>query len=818
MSTQTITRASGVSTPDIQMAEQFLFMLDPAASIFTFQTFDDSKAKRPTLAKIRHGTLAAHISALCDANKAGAGIFVTINQTDGKGREIGNMIRARAVWCDWDHADRDPPEWPLEPSATVATSPGKFQFLWLLDYGETMTPNQHRDVIDSIVSMGGDAGAKGYNRVLRVPGFYHMKNPANPYMAELREISGNRYAVDELLAAFPPVVAKVQNVHNPLLDSKPEHLRGATGLDIGPAYAPTTRDDVAAMLKHAPLDESYGGWLNIGMALHSWDEDAGLELWHEWSRQYGDKYNEQEIDEKWRTFKAKPGGVTIATIARIARDNGYTSPTPRAQGAQAADGVQGDSGAVVAPDICGSRPFGADNHTDLANARRIKNAYGHRLCYCPAVDWMTHSHTWHPDKGKGEQIFHNLGRLIRDEAKRMDEWVNAADPGDEFKVREKARNGRNAWAMLSESASKINAAITLGRREMDVAANLLDRNLLHVGLKNGVLDLGTGAFHSELPAAYVTHACGVEYQPGATCPRWQAFVLEIMGGDTEMAAYLQRLAGYILTANRSEHLLLILHGGGSNGKSTFVGILQKVMGDYAMSLPSEAICGRDGMTPTQKAALRGKRLGVLAETRDGGRLNEAEVKVLTGADSMTGRALYKEDVTYTPTHQLLVQTNHRPGIRGDDHAIWRRIELIPFAVRFTDQTKDRNLPQKLEAELPGILNWMIEGYQQYRAGGLGRPEAIKKAKGAYRRDEDLFSSWMDERCDTSKSTATITLATAYLSFKLWLDDEGIRAAMTKKHFRQRFEEAGFPVVLGGHDKQLAVHGVTLVGSAPGWAA
>lgn len=612
------------------------------------------------------------------------------------------------------------------------------------------------------------------------------------------------------------------------LDLKPKHLQNARVIDLGIGCASgpwqiynTANPLTDVMARYGYMHVTGNRWhspLQVSRSNHVYAHDDGTWTSHSGSDAAAGIGKESDKGHRWGTAydlyvyfehgnDRKAADAAILALRAASGDD--TDPTPRAPCAQEADGVQGDSGAVVAPVICGSRPFGADNHTDLANARRIKNAYGHRLCYCPAVDWMTHSHTWRPDKGKGEQIFHNLGRLIRDEAKRMDEWVNAAEPGEEFKVREKARTGRNAWAMQSESASKINAAISLGRREMAVAADLLDRNPLHVGLKNGVFDLDTGAFHSELPAAYVTHACGVEYRPGATCPRWEAFVLEIMAGNIAMAAYLQRLAGYILTANRSEHLLLILHGGGSNGKSTFVGILQKAMGDYAMSLPSEAICGRDGMTPTQKAALRGKRLGVLAETRDGGRLNEAEVKVLTGADSMTGRALYKEDVTYTPTHQLLVQTNHRPVIRGDDHAIWRRIELIPFAVRFTDQTKDRNLPQKLEAELPGILNWMIAGYQQYKAGGLGSPEAIKKAKGAYRRDEDLFSSWMDDRCDTSKSTATTTLATAYVSFKLWLEDEGIRATMTKRHFRQRFEEAGFTIVKGGHATQLIVHGVSL---------
>jgi P4 family phage/plasmid primase-like protien len=813
MSTQTIPHAPGVSTPDIAAAKQFLNLLDPTAEFFTWQYFSDDKSS-PTAGNFSC-TLDDALERFEDLQSKGCGIFYMVNAGDGKGRSAVNVVRLRAIWVDWDAKPGEPTPpsvWPIEPSIVIESSPGKFHYLWLLRQDNDLSAAEHKAIEVYLRKFGNDKSANDACRVLRLPGLYHLKDPNNPFMTRIVSMADYKYTGDEIRRAFLPA-AQEKPVHDLGLGDKPEHLRGAIGPDIGPAYAQITRDDVAAMLKHVPLDESYGGWLNIGMALHSWDEDAGLELWHDWSRQYGDKYNEQEINEKWRTFKATRGGVTIATIARIARDNGYTGTTPRAQAGKAAfertdSGEPGDLVPRITK-LVGPNPFGCDNHTDLANARRIKHAYGHALRYCPAIGWLIHRHTWRPNEHAGERVFHNLGCLIRDEATEMDKWVAAAASGVELKLREAARSGRIAWAMKSESSSKISDAIELGAREMAISADQLDCNPLHIGLANGIYDLGTGTFHVELPDAYVTHAGRVAYEPGATCPRWQAFVMEIMDGDAAMVAYLQRLMGYVLGADRSEHLLLIMHGGGANGKSTFVGIIQKLMGSYAMSLPGDVLSKSDGMTPSQRAELRGKRLCVLAETRDGGRLNESQVKELTGSDSVAGRALYKNDVTFIPSHQLLIQTNHRPVIRGDDHGIWRRIELIPFNVRFDDQTKDPKLGQKLEAELPGILNWMIEGYQQFKVHGLSRPDTIKKAKAAYRNEEDVFTAWFAECCDTSKSTVSTSLAILYCNFKNWAEEEGIRGVMTRKHFGQRLADAGYPLVRGG-GRAVSVAGITIL--------
>ena len=148
--------------------------LDPIANRFSFQVFDDSKERRyPWLARIFHGALADHVGDLASLNAHGAGVFVCINATDLRGRGHRHIKRVRAIWQDDDHGWRG--AFPLPASLVVRTSPGRFQRLWLCD---GLTIDQHRAVQERLaVSFGHDPQACGVNRVLRLPGFRHMKNP-----------------------------------------------------------------------------------------------------------------------------------------------------------------------------------------------------------------------------------------------------------------------------------------------------------------------------------------------------------------------------------------------------------------------------------------------------------------------------------------------------------------------------------------------------------------------------------------------------------------------------------------------------------------
>src|SRR5690606_33658354 len=122
--------------------------------------------------------------------------------------------------------------------------------------------------------------------------------------------------------------------------------------------------------------------------------------------------------------------------------------------------------------------------------------------------------------------------------------------------------------------------------------------------------------------------------------------------------------------------------------------------------------------PTKRAGLFGKRLVASIETEEGSRLRESLVKELTGGDRISARRMKEDYWEFEPTHKIVLATNHKPQIRGTDHAIWRRVHLVPFTVTIPDDQQDRDLPSKLRGELPGILAWCVRGCLEWQQIGL----------------------------------------------------------------------------------------------------
>ena len=183
-------------------AQKFLDLLAPQ-SHFTFQTFDDSKAKRTWLAKILHGTLTEHFQELKSLNRQGAGIFVTINETDGKGRKASNITRVRAAFVDLDGAPIEPVlSDPMPPHLVVESSTGKYHAYWMLDF----LPLESFKLIQQALAkrFNGDKAVCDLPRVMRLPGFLHQKGA--PFQSAIVGADEGRYTSSEFLKAFGIVI------------------------------------------------------------------------------------------------------------------------------------------------------------------------------------------------------------------------------------------------------------------------------------------------------------------------------------------------------------------------------------------------------------------------------------------------------------------------------------------------------------------------------------------------------------------------------------------------------------------------------------
>ncbi|MGA4215184.1 phage/plasmid primase, P4 family [Ralstonia nicotianae] len=261
--------------------------------------------------------------------------------------------------------------------------------------------------------------------------------------------------------------------------------------------------------------------------------------------------------------------------------------------------------------------------------------------------------------------------------------------------------------------------------------------------------------------------------PGGDCPTWRQFLAEVTGGDAELQAYLQRMAGYALTGSTQEHALFFLYGTGANGKSVFVNTLATILGDYAANAAMDTFMEtRADRHPTDMAGLRGARFVAAIETEQGRRWAESKVKNLTGGDKISARFMRQDFFEFFPQFKLFVAGNHKPAIRNIDEAMKRRLHLIPFTVTVPPERRDKHLQQKLLAERDGILAWAVQGCLDWqRLGRLDPPQQVLDATEEYFEAEDALGRWLDERCVREANTKSLT-AELFNDWKQWADSAG----------------------------------------------
>jgi putative DNA primase/helicase len=305
----------------------------------------------------------------------------------------------------------------------------------------------------------------------------------------------------------------------------------------------------------------------------------------------------------------------------------------------------------------------------------------------------------------------------------------------------------------TSKAPNLRAMIEMAKSEpgMTVRLSEFDNDPARLGVANGVLDLKNGTLLPVAPEVLVSKRCNVAYDPSAKCPRFEKFMMEVQP-DADIRAFLQRLAGYCLTGSVNEQMFAFFYGHGANGKSVFIELIAWQLGDYARKIATEMLMHhqRSPQGPSPDiVSLKGLRLAFASETEEGRRLAEARIKDMTGGDTLTGRVPYgKADITFRPTHKLIIVGNHKPEITDTSFGMWRRVLLLPFDQTIPEPNRDPGLLETLKGEGSGILKWMLDGLQEYRKHGLQTPEKIKAATAAYREKQDILGDWIGENCKT----------------------------------------------------------------------
>jgi putative DNA primase/helicase len=342
------------------------------------------------------------------------------------------------------------------------------------------------------------------------------------------------------------------------------------------------------------------------------------------------------------------------------------------------------------------------------------------------------------------------------------------------------------WARRCETREARASMVELAAAEPGIAIEhtLLDQDPWLLTVQNGTIDLRTGELRPHNPQDLITKLSPVTYDAEALAPIWGRTLTEIMGGDAEMVAYLQRVVGYCLTGSVQEHALFFFHGGGANGKSLVVNTILAILGDYGCKAPMDLLL-RTGAQKheTGLASLYGARFAAVTETEEGRSWAEATVKELTGGDRIKARRMREDFWEYQPTHKLCVCSNPEPNVQGTDNGIWRRLRKVPFEQSFPEGRADKKLPEKLAAELSGILAWAVQGCLAWQRQSLSEPERVRAATAKYREEQDTFGQFVRERCHLEASVR-ITRAELRKAYEHWCEANGEKP-LAHKGFSKR---------------------------------
>lgn len=434
--------------------------------------------------------------------------------------------------------------------------------------------------------------------------------------------------------------------------------------------------------------------------------------------------------------------------------------------------------------------------THLANSHRIRHYFKGRIWYALGAGWILWTGKfWRPDPTNEGAIatgfVDTLSRRIAQEAARVTRKASTDEDTERRKALMAQAEALLKWAVASENAQVIAAGLKLSKHALLIEYRTLNADPWLFNVQNGTVDLRTGQLRPHNPADLITFIAPVEYDPTATCPVWESFVLAIFNGDVDMVAFIQRGLGWSLTGVVKERALFFLYGDtGKNGKTTLVEAFMKLVGDcgessygYGRKVGADTFMrSRNSEDNQRKAAtLAGPRFICTSEVDEEHRLNEQLIKDITGGDTLEGRRLYQEAFTFKPQFKPWMYGNHKPEIRGTDDAIWSRVRMVPFEVSFKGR-EDLELAGKLEAELSGILNWAIKGCLDWQRHGLQPPAKVQAATDAYRAEMDVFGPFLAECCVVHRN-AEVWANQLYSAYSLWCLENARRPENSTKFGR-----------------------------------
>jgi P4 family phage/plasmid primase-like protien len=603
--------------------------------------------------------------------------------------------------------------------------------------------------------------------------------------------------------------------------------------DTASAWVPptdTTAEDIEQMLKYVAPRPAYDEWLRIASAVWSVLSIAdGCRVLNDWSP-------EEKPGEYASKHLARLKQIGIGTLVHYAQLGGFDARAAWQNkrwagrirfGARTVNGSAIDAMPQLAPVVVAggaldrARVKEAFDQGEKGDARLWSDVRrGLRVYSIQWQKWMVwEGGVWRRDDAEHTRIdiSDQLGTIYGEFRRSIEiEMVQIPCP-DGPKKDSRSGEIKHVQKRINALSSKrgMEAVEDLARTSLAMHATEFDAKPHVLSVENGVIDFTDGMFREHHPLDYLTHQTPIKYDPDATAPKWQEFLNLFLGGDQELIDFVARCVGYSMTGFVHEDCLFFLYGKGANGKSTFIATLGMLLGNLMTSVPMAALLsGRsDNNFDYQKANMEGRRVVVTDEIPEGRRLQENHIKALVGGDAIAARRPYEQPYTFQPTHKLWMVGNHKPEITGTDHGIWRRMVLVPWTVTIAEEKRRsrHEVLAEFRAELPGILNWAIDGYiQMMEIGGLKPPDAVRDATAQYRTEEDHMRHFIADKM-LPDYDAYATLKEIRQFYLAWCEDSGETPRYKNNRIMAAYmRDQGYKVESCGKGNEVSVVGFRML--------
>jgi P4 family phage/plasmid primase-like protien len=502
------------------------------------------------------------------------------------------------------------------------------------------------------------------------------------------------------------------------------------------------------------------------------------------------------------SVQAARRALTKVLRSRAAQVTGFQWPEDRPREAKGIDDLLAAIGpekvlqlidAALAAPVCPADLI-AFHFADTGNGDRLAALHGANLRYCfPMRKWLIwEGRRWEVDE---------TGRALKLTKRTMIDFLRQA-----VNTRNEAAE---KFARTSLDARRLNAALTLAQPELPISPADLDRAPHLLNFVNGTVDLRSGALLPHKRGDLITKMVHYRYNPEAKCPRWLTFLDQIMGPEArDLIGFLQLALGYSVTGETNEKAVFVAHGSGDNGKTTLLSTVRDLISEYSATVGLDLLTAKDesNNVAAARAKLQGVRFASSSETEEGQRLNAARLKRICQGPGGVIEACrkFENPITFSETHKLWIDCNHKPELPASDSAVWNRLHLIPFTVTIPKDRQDRQLLAKLLGEAEGILAWLVEGARRWYAEGLPASQTVADATAHWREEMDRLRAYLDEHTEKSADVQAYVLnKDLYTAYRSWCEENGERA-LSQVKFSGQMEDMGY-------QKKHTEHGRTWCG-------